>query len=125
MIFGDVQLGQSSQSHIEVAIERVYVHPMFNTISFWNDLAVLKLATPVTFTDDVRPLCLESRQNETGYSTCYTAGWDMLSSMSGMCREQSFNFLSSGNKTLQDVSFRINCIAQGIMDRDKNMHNSA
>ena len=79
MVFGDVQLNHSSVSHVEADIERVYVHPMYNRISSWNDLAVLKLASPVVFTDAVRPICLQADLNEANYSTCYTGGWGIQS----------------------------------------------
>ena len=77
IVFGDVDLRENSPSHLEVEIERVYIHPMYNTISSWNDLAVLKLATPVNFTDYVRPICSQHGSNGTTYSSCYTAGWGM------------------------------------------------
>ncbi|XP_072022814.1 ovochymase-like [Amphiura filiformis] len=97
VVFGDIDLDENSASHVEVEIEKVYSHPMYNTISSWNDLAILKLARPVPLSTNVRPICSHPSSNETIYSTCYTAGWGMQT------------FVSNENRStvLQDVAVNI------------------
>ena len=38
-------------------------HPKYNENSIDNDFAIIKLLTPVTFTDRVKPICLPSILN--------------------------------------------------------------
>ena len=41
-----------------------------------NDIALLLLSEPVTFTNYIQPICLPSETEQLPiYSTCYTVGW--------------------------------------------------
>lgn len=62
---------------IDVEIEEKIVHPEYNPTRFKNDIAVLKLAKEVPFSDRVRPICLpltNALQNK-NLSGSYAAGW--------------------------------------------------
>jgi hypothetical protein len=39
-------------------VEKITVHPSYNAQSFTNDIAILKMHTPVEITNYVRPVCL-------------------------------------------------------------------
>ncbi|CAH1118358.1 unnamed protein product [Phaedon cochleariae] len=43
-------------------VERIFVHERYNSHAFKNDIAVLKLSTPIEITDYVRPACLWEEQ---------------------------------------------------------------
>ncbi|XP_059140848.1 prostasin-like [Physella acuta] len=49
-------------------------HENYNKRSIWNDIAVLKMQTPVDFTDYIRPICLPFRHIQDD-KHCYVAGW--------------------------------------------------
>ncbi|XP_062382813.1 serine protease 27-like isoform X2 [Sardina pilchardus] len=58
-----VYLGRQSQegsnpNEVSRTISRIILHPHFNTSTFENDIALLRLSTSVTFTDYIRPVCL-------------------------------------------------------------------
>ena len=41
-----------------------------------NDIALLQLSTPVTYTNYIQPICMPAMNDELPlYSTCYTVGW--------------------------------------------------
>ena len=41
-----------------------------------NDIAILELSEPVTYTNYIQPICLPSELEDLPiYSTCYTVGW--------------------------------------------------
>lgn len=57
----------TSEGAITVPLESIIIHPNYNSRSFANDFALLKLRSPVTFTDKVRyllqPSCLDKQLN--------------------------------------------------------------
>ncbi|XP_044198340.1 uncharacterized protein LOC122974388 [Thunnus albacares] len=79
--FMEVRLGLHSQSgenlngtsrEIEVGI----IHPEYNEFTLENDIGLLKLSTPVNFTDYIQPICLASANStfHTGINSWVT-GW--------------------------------------------------
>ena len=70
------------------SIARVIMHPQYDSKTTNNDIALIKLASPIlTFTDTLMPACLPTgpitaRAVQTGTKgrrICYTAGWGRLS----------------------------------------------
>ncbi|XP_068205083.1 venom protease-like [Palaemon carinicauda] len=49
---------ETDGQHEDFGIEVRIIHENFNTISFANDIAILKLDKKVTFRDRIRPICL-------------------------------------------------------------------
>ena len=39
-------------------VEKIIIHENYNTNTIDNDIAILKLKTPLIFNDDVQPACL-------------------------------------------------------------------
>ncbi|XP_076655307.1 venom protease-like isoform X1 [Halictus rubicundus] len=82
---GDLNLARDDDgAHpIEVDIEQKIVHPGFRTYRYVNDIAVLRLAQEVPFSDNLHPICLpvdESFKNMdlTGMNP-FVAGWGATS----------------------------------------------
>ena len=59
-------------------IKRIINHPDYLTFQ-GNDVALVELTEPVTYSDDIQPLCL-SRPGDvfTRGSLCYTSGWGKM-----------------------------------------------
>ncbi|XP_071804718.1 uncharacterized protein [Asterias amurensis] len=74
VVFGDDKLNETSAYHTETEVESVYTHPGFNSVTIENDIAVLKFATPVTYSERVTPVCLNTPVSNTS-DLCYVAGW--------------------------------------------------
>ncbi|KAK2914255.1 hypothetical protein Q8A67_002654 [Cirrhinus molitorella] len=83
-----VYLGISKRTHAnastEVAVEKVFLHPGFQNTSEWdNDLALIKLKTPVKYSESIMPIPLpeigdneEEKEGERGIVTGW--GWGSL-----------------------------------------------
>uniref|UniRef100_A0A671MBR5 Zgc:171592 n=1 Tax=Sinocyclocheilus anshuiensis TaxID=1608454 RepID=A0A671MBR5_9TELE len=64
-----VQIGKSISQH-------VITHPLYNRATFNNDIALLKLSAPVTFTPRISPVCLAPSNTSILPGTrCFTTGW--------------------------------------------------
>ncbi|XP_037610763.1 chymotrypsin-like protease CTRL-1 isoform X4 [Sebastes umbrosus] len=78
-------LGRETQSgpndnEVNRTVSQIIRHPDYNNTLFNNDIALMKLSSPVTFTDFIRPVCLASSTSQFHNSTpCWTTGWGRLS----------------------------------------------
>ncbi|XP_071804156.1 uncharacterized protein [Asterias amurensis] len=60
-------------------VSEVYNHPFYDPATNENDISVIKLESPINFTDNIRPACLQTLENETlVYDKCYISGWGTL-----------------------------------------------
>ncbi|XP_035535278.1 ST14 transmembrane serine protease matriptase a isoform X2 [Morone saxatilis] len=77
-------------------LKQIIPHPNYNAYTFDNDIALMELDSPVTYSDYIRPICLPSPQHDfpTG-STVWITGW-------GATREGG-----SAAKVLQKAQVRI------------------
>ncbi|XP_053721675.1 chymotrypsin-like protease CTRL-1 [Synchiropus splendidus] len=79
-----VYLGRQNQTGSnpnEVArnLSRVIVHPDYNNQTLDNDITLLKMETPVNFTNYIRPVCLASNSSEFHNGTLgWSTGWGKL-----------------------------------------------
>jgi len=55
-------------------------HPSYSTSPLNNDFAIIKLSTPVTFSDRVKPICLPSVSTNYDSKVATVTGWGTLSS---------------------------------------------
>jgi len=85
--------------HLDVEIASRTAHEGFNSVSFQNDIAILKLAKRVEFNSDIQPICLPVepalRNKDYTRSLPFVAGWGAT----------SFNGPSSG--TLREVQIPV------------------
>jgi secreted trypsin-like serine protease len=77
-----VSLGVHQRSAVDASVQvrgvdQVYQHPGYNTPRFANDVALLHLATPVTFNDRVMPIHLASADRPVG-ALAYVTGWGRI-----------------------------------------------
>ncbi|KAF2352747.1 Serine proteases trypsin domain [Trinorchestia longiramus] len=69
-------------------ITHVFIHPDYIDASYTNDIALLKLANPVSYTDYVRPVCLPpSQYSVTTGRRCTLIGWGQLFEVGKIFRE--------------------------------------
>lgn len=65
--------------HVERKIKRVVRHRSFDPRTLYSDVAVLTMDTPITYSKNIRPICLpqpNSRQYSGTYGT--VIGWGSL-----------------------------------------------
>ena len=79
-----VYLGRETQSgpnvnEVSRTLSQIIVHPDYNNTLFNNDITLMKLSNPVTFTNFIRPICLASSSSQFYNSTsCWATGWGNL-----------------------------------------------
>lgn len=59
-------------------IANIKIHQDYNTVSADNDIALLRLKSPLDFNDYVQPICTsrnESEEAALNFSHCFISGW--------------------------------------------------
>ncbi|XP_033962110.1 serine protease 27-like isoform X3 [Pseudochaenichthys georgianus] len=92
VVLGLESMSGPNLNKVSKAIDKIIVHPLSSSLNDYNDMALLKLSSPVNFTDYIQPVCLASAN-----STFYTGvnSWVL-----------AFGDISSGGPnadTLQEV----------------------
>ncbi|TKS91186.1 Serine protease 27 [Collichthys lucidus] len=79
-----VFLGRETQqlpnnNEVSRGVSRFIIHPGFNRTTNNNDISLLQLSSPVTFTNFIRPVCLPSAGSvfDAG-TTCFVTGWGSI-----------------------------------------------
>ncbi|XP_075891680.1 testisin-like [Nelusetta ayraudi] len=79
-----VYLGRQTQggpnpNEVECNVAQIIVHPDYQD-TLWNkDVALMKLSSPVTYSDYIRPICLASSSSRFSNNTlCWATGWGRL-----------------------------------------------
>lgn len=64
---GDLNLQSDTDgaTPVDVQVSEIKSHPKFSLTNFHNDIALLRLATPVQFDDNIKPACLPEPQDVT------------------------------------------------------------
>ena len=79
MLLGEHNIGDEEYNRVDVA--EILDHPDYNSDTLDNDYAILRLANPVTFTNEVSPACLPADLSNTFAGVLATVtGWGTLSS---------------------------------------------
>ena len=75
-VTGEYNLGKADGTEQVIPIEQIFIHPNFNPPSTGTDydVALIKLKEPITFNNDVRPVCLPTSDFPPG-TNCYVTGW--------------------------------------------------
>ena len=77
-----VYLGRQTQNitanpnEVKCSVQSIMTHPDYENKPFDNDIALMKLSEPVTFTEYIRPACLPSNTSTFhNATTCWATGW--------------------------------------------------
>ncbi|KAJ0182568.1 hypothetical protein K1T71_001937 [Dendrolimus kikuchii] len=76
---GDYNIRTNSETqHVERKIKRVVRHRGFDMRTLYNDIALLTLDQPLTFTKNIRPICLPTGGRIYAGTTATVIGWGSL-----------------------------------------------
>lgn len=54
------------------------MHPQYNPNTITNDVALLRLESPIQFTDKIRPVCLPNKNHNFDNKDAIVAGWGLI-----------------------------------------------
>lgn len=61
--------------HQDRSLSRIVIHPDFNNLTLFNDIALLKLDQPVLYANNVQPICLPKPEDRFFGQNCIATGW--------------------------------------------------
>ena len=76
-----VVLGRQTQEgpnphEVQSSVRQIFIHPGYTASAFnGNDLALLRLDSPVQYSDYIRPACLADSGSTFNDTSCYLTGW--------------------------------------------------
>lgn len=74
----DLSSDRETRRHVERRVHITTTHPDFNSRTFDNDLALLRFRDPVTFQENIIPICLPTDDDRFVNRTGYVTGWGRL-----------------------------------------------
>ncbi|XP_039762927.1 venom protease-like [Pararge aegeria] len=114
---GDQNLNNNvrdNASPIEVPIKTIHKHPNYVSPYKYYDIALLELNADVDFEDNIRPACLWTKPDFTGYTKAIAIGWGVVdpqqpTKTSDELKKVSLSLLENHfcNVTLKDTFFRL------------------
>ncbi|XP_058600892.1 chymotrypsin-like protease CTRL-1 isoform X2 [Onychostoma macrolepis] len=76
VVLGEHNRGSNVEPIQVKQVSKVITHPLYSRATFNNDIALLKLSSPVTFTPRISPVCLApSTISILPGTRCFTTGW--------------------------------------------------
>ena len=64
---------------VSIDVAQIVLHPNYDSDSSDNDIALLKLSSPVSFTDYIRPVCLAATDSVFNNATdSWVTGWGRI-----------------------------------------------
>ncbi|XP_057681502.1 chymotrypsin-like protease CTRL-1 [Corythoichthys intestinalis] len=79
LFFGKLNQSETSPNEVNRTVTQIIVHPDYNNITIDNDLTLMKLSSPLNYTEFIRPICLASNASQFNDGiSCWISGWGRL-----------------------------------------------
>lgn len=78
VILGGHDYMVNESDSIRSSVKQIIINWAYNPNNLENDIALIKLSTPVTYTSRIVPVCLDSSITNTGGFSAWTTGWGQL-----------------------------------------------
>ena len=83
---GRQSLEGENPNEVSIDVAQIVLHPNYDSDSSDNDIALLKLSSPVTFTDYIRPVCLAAGDSVFNNGTdSWVTGWGRINEGGEFC----------------------------------------
>ncbi|XP_074191557.1 transmembrane protease serine 5 isoform X3 [Rhinolophus sinicus] len=90
--------------HQGAVVERIIPHPLYSAQNHDYDVALLRLRTPLNFSDTVGAVCLPAEEQDFPRgSQCWVSGWGHTDPSHRMSSSQYSGCMPHGSDTLQDT----------------------
>jgi len=93
IVTGDHTRNQPNDVRASRDVERIFMHPQYNSRTLINDVALVKLTAPIPFSLDVQPICAPERNDQYAYRKTSCSGWGTQSS-GGACCPQTLRYVT-------------------------------
>lgn len=119
-------LSVTDPNMVNKTVDQVEIHPLYSRLTHENDIALLKMASPITFNNYIQPVCLAQKGStfHTGVKA-WVAGWGATSeegSTSRVLKEVSVPIVGDNecqcNNTLVAVPPKTICTGYGQGGKD-------
>lgn len=74
---GDLDLNSGTSKKKDYRISLRYYHPQYSPAHIYNDLGLIALEEPVTFTPFIKPACLYTRESAGRFIDLIATGWGL------------------------------------------------
>ena len=74
-IVGKHNIGKTDSQEQKLSIQKILIHPSYDSDTVANDLAILVLESKIIYSDYIKPVCLPTGENYHIGQHCITAGW--------------------------------------------------
>jgi secreted trypsin-like serine protease len=75
ILLGAHNKAQVEGTQFEAFVEEIHVNPDYDPSEITNDITLLKLTAPVTFTDEISPVCVAEKTDPADDTMGYITGW--------------------------------------------------
>ena len=97
-----------------IPVSDIIIHEAYDGDNMDNDLALLRLAYPVTFSAHVQPVCLDGSPEPTGHQMCVATGWGTTIQGELPTPDVDYTLFHVGSVSNASVAFvRLNPLAAG------------
>ncbi|XP_021947033.2 chymotrypsinogen A isoform X2 [Folsomia candida] len=100
VLLGTSSIASNVTSRSIARLSAVNIHSQYNSTTFDNDIAVLKLAVPVKFSSTIRPICLTQKGAPFNGSKAIVVGW-------GTAKKASDPKTAPGQKWLREAVMQV------------------
>jgi secreted trypsin-like serine protease len=93
LVVGEHDRSAVSSVRQTLDVVSIFMHELYNSNTYENDVALIKTATAIALNVNVQPICAPEPTNTYHYSLSQCSGWGTLSS-GGTCCPQTLRYVS-------------------------------
>jgi secreted trypsin-like serine protease len=93
IVVGDHTRNQPSDVRQTLNVSNIFMHESYDPYWYYNDIALVKLETPIALNDEVWPVCAPDATDLYTYQKSQVSGWGTLSP-GGACCPQTLQYVT-------------------------------
>jgi secreted trypsin-like serine protease len=93
VVVGDHIRNQNNAVRMTLTVAQIEVHPNYGPLRLVNDVALVRVSTPIPFSADIQPVCGPEPTDDFAYRKSSCSGWGTIAS-GGVCCPQELRYVS-------------------------------